>query len=270
MKLKISLKTISILIFPALVSCTKSEPVTPAPYKVEGNLITLREGTPFQKHLEIQKVQTVKNGEGLGTVGQMIALANPPGDLAHTGIAWTELDPDFSKILKLNLNSFGASVGTALGVTSLPAEYRGQVKVGETVEVSRYGLKKSSQKGVIVQINALKEKEDSFKVIFKLGQGQDWYPGTNCEVKYPLLFVKPVQVPTTAILHEGLQEYVIKRIAPLQFQMVGIIIVNESSDMAQVVGLKAEDSVVASGAILFKPELHNFIQDRKEGLHVLQ
>ena len=251
------------------ISCTEQKPAPSASYRIEKNRIILTEGTPFFKHLEIKKVQAVKDAAGLKTVGQMIALANPSGNLSQEKISWAELDHDFTKSLGLNLKAQGASVGTAFGVTSIPMDYRGQVKVGESVEISRYGLKKTAMKGVISQINTAEENHPTFKVIFKLSNGQDWYPGTNCEIRY-LLVVQPVEIPTTAILHEGLHEYVLRQVAPDQFEMVSVVVLDEVSDMAQVVGLKVDDSVIASGAILFKPELHNFIQDKKESQDVLQ
>ena len=266
-----SLAILSCLLF--LNACEKKVETAPTPsYEVGKDEIILTNSSPFMKHLEIIKVSSASASTGaLRGVGQMIALANSSGALSDSRLAWLELDPELTKSVGLNLQSYEkSSIGTAFGVTSVESEYENKIHAGQAVEVSRYGMQKDGTSGTIVKVQASKVNLGRSYVIFEMQKGQDWYPGTNCEVKFPLLKTTMVEVPTTAILHEGLREYAFKQTTPLHFKLVSISIVDETPDKALIIGLNPQDSVIGSGAILLKPELHNFIQAQKENGHVLQ
>jgi hypothetical protein len=255
--------------------CTKSAPPSDDSenaYKVEKDQIVVNPKSAFLKHLEVVKTTKTPRGEvAFKTVGQIIALANTSGVLSSSDLSWVELDPDLTRISGLHLKSFAnATAGTALGLTSVPAEYAGQIHQGETVDIARYGLKKTDVQASVVNIQPHKDDQGSSYVTFEIPRGQDWYPGTNCEVRFPLLHVQSVGVPTTAILHEGLSEFVMKQTEPGHYKVTPVFIVDETPNSAQVIGLDIGDSIVGSGAILLKPELHNFIRESKETRHGLK
>ena len=258
----------------SLAACTKAEkakPEEPA-YHFENDQIVLNPSSPFMKRLEVIKVAEVANGDAaFKTVGQIIALANASGVLSNSDLSWSQLDPGLTKAAGLHLGVYKkATVGTAFGMTLIPAEYASQIHEGQKVEIARYGLKKSDIQAFVATIQTGKGDSKSAYVTFEIRGGQDWYPGTNCEVRFPLLHAQTVGVPTTAILHEGLSEFVMKEMAPGHFLAMPVFIVDETPDTAQVIGLSAHDSVVASGAILLKPQMHGSQNEKKEAQHELQ
>ncbi len=268
------MKTNRIFIFGLflLLGCKESVAPIQASYKVEGDQIVVPNNSPFLKHLEVKKTTQTPLGDVVfKTVGQIIALANSSGVLSNSEISWVELDPDLTILIGLHLGAFAKSpLGTAFGVTSVPDEYSKQIRPGQSVEIARYGLKKTEVTAFVVKIEPRKEDHGSSYATFEIRQGQDWYPGTNCEVRFPLLHVQAVGVPTTAILHEGLNEFVLKETSLGHYRLTPVFIVDETPDSAHVMGLSFGDSIVASGAILLKPELHNFVHGRKELHHELK
>lgn len=261
------------LLFGSLLGCKETASQTTPEYTLEKDQIVVREGSPFLQHLEITHAKETPRGDiAFKSVGQIIALANTSGVLSNSQVSWVELDPQLTKAAGLSLAAFaGAPVGTALGVTSIPSEYIPKLQLGQSLEIFRYGLKKSDVPAVIIKIENRDGDASSSYVTFKIPRGQDWYPGTNCEVRFPLLHVQTSQVPTTAVLHEGMREYVLKEISPRHYRLAPVVIVDESPDMAQVFGVNAGEAIVGSGAILLKPEIHNFISEpAKKAAHELR
>ena len=265
------LRVLAVWFIMLLAGCKNAVQVPTSQYKIENDQIIVAEGSAFLKHLEIMKVTPTPNGEIVfKTVGQIIALANPSGFLARNEVSWVELDSDLTRLAGVQLSSFKkSSIGTAIGVTSVPKEYLGQIHSGELLEISRYGLKKSEVQASVIKTEAQKKEGGVFYVTFEIRKGQDWYPGTNCEVKFPLLHVQSFEVPTTSILHEGIHEFVMKEITPRHYVAVPVFIVSETPTLAQVIGPKRNDSIVASGAILLKPELHQLLHESQEQDHAL-
>ncbi len=252
-----------------LANCTHPVPTATASYSVEHDQIVVPDSSPFRKHLEIVHAKAPEHGEvAFNTVGQIIALGNSSGVLSSATLSWAELDPALTLAAGLHLSSFAnSSLGTAFGLTTIPAEYTEQIHLGQSLEIARYGLKKSDVHGVIVRIQPRPNDKNSSYVTFEIPKGQDWYPGTNCEVRFPLLHVQTSIVPTTSILHEGFREFVLKEVSSGHFQVVPVFIVDETPSSAQIIGITKDDSLIGSGAILLKPELHNFIHPQGDSTH---
>ena len=83
----------------------------------------------------------------------------------------------------------------------------------------------------------------------------------NCVVTFQNLQNSIVKVATTALLHEGVYEYVLKEIGPYQFIPQVITIGEGTPDEVDVIqGLAPDDKVAMRGAILLKPVLHELLQ----------
>jgi hypothetical protein len=255
-----------------ITGCNSPESTPPASYSVQNDQIIVPDDSPFRKHLEVIKAKAPEHNDVVfNTVGQIIALANSSSALSGTQLSWVELDPTLSAMVGIHLKLFSAApIGTALGLTTIPSEYKEQIHAGEIVDISRYGLKKSDVHASIIRIEPRPGDKNSSFVVFRINKGQAWYPGTNCEVKFPLLHMQTTTVPTTGILHEGYREFVLKEASPGHFKVQPIFIVDETPASAQIIGLKNGDSLIGSGAILLKPELHNFIQQQSDLGHVTQ
>jgi hypothetical protein len=232
---------------------------SPPILSIEGDRVVVQPESRFMKRLNSITVQSLPGTRfSLQAVGQMLALANPSGALSGPKISWVELDPDISQSVGLNLSSFsGSEIGTAFGAVAVSSEYEGQIALGERVVIARYGLKRSKTSGSVVFAHPSRSGAiDSMDVVFRVADGSEWYPGTNCEITFPLHRSIPVKIPTTALLHEGAREYVLKEVAPAQFSAVNVSITEETPDQAMVLGLNSGDRIIGVGAILLKPELH--------------
>lgn len=194
-------------------------------------------------------------------VGQIIALSNASGSLTGERVGWVELDPKVTAAAGLRLDASGAEGGTAYGLTSLGAEYGSRVEPGQAISISRYGLRKAGVTAVIVKI--LRLPGDGADVVFRFTKAQEWFPGTNCEVSFPMLRGRPVRIPTTAPVHEGADEYVWKEEAPGRFSAQAVSIVDATPSEVSVLGLSPGDRIVARGAILLKPLLKRLLAPRK-------
>jgi len=257
-----------ILLLPSWIR-KEEPPVDPeSVFKTTGNVISLDLKSPMLKYLEITPIPPSNSQvQDLRVVGQIIALANYSDQLVGSRISWVELDPELSSALGFHFDSHTpAQVGDAYGMVSLPQEYLGQLKPFEQVEISRYGLLASKTTATVLSIqqdklNGLLIMGKPLQVVFKIPHGQDWYPGTNCVVFFPTLGSKPLLVPSTALLHEGRQEYLLVEIGKGQYFPIPIYVLDTLDDSVLVIGkIKAGQAIVSRGAILLKPIVHRLLR----------
>jgi hypothetical protein len=254
-----------------LAGCARHEQTPADPesvFKTTGNIISLDPKSPMLKYLEVSPIPASNSQtQDLRVVGQIIALANYSDQLVGSRISWVELDPDLSQSLGFHFDSrTPAQVGDAYGFVSLPDEYLGQLKPFEKVEISRYGLLASKTTATVISIqqekfNGAPITGKPLQVVFKVPHGQDWYPGTNCVVDFPTLGSKPLLIPSTALLHEGRQEYILAEIGVGQYFPVPIYILDTLDDSVLVIGkIKAGENIVSRGSILLKPIVHRLLR----------
>lgn len=251
--------------------CARHEKVPADPesvFSIKGNLISLDPSSPMLKYLEISPIPKSKSlVQDLKVVGQIIALANYSDQLVGSRISWVELDSDYSKSLGMRFDGHTpAQVGDAYGAVSLPDDYLNQLKPYEKVEISRYGLLASKTMATVVaihqdKVNGMPIMGKPIEVIFKIANGQDWYPGTNCVVDFPAMGSKPLLVPSTALLHEGQQEYLLAELTKGQYFPVPIYVLDTLDDSVLVIGkLRAGDNIISRGSILLKPIVHRLLR----------
>ena len=239
-------------------------------FSVKDGHIVIEQESKFSHRLKLVPVRPAPaEKRNLRTVGQMLALANPSGGLESDQISWVELDPELSRSAGLYLKALkDVAVGYAFGMTLVPLNYEGQIRPSQKVEVARYGLKKTSTHGTVFDVRRTNGEQGQLQVVFELREGQDWYPGTSCEIDFSFIKSRPYQIPPTALLHEGLQEYVIKEMAPGEYAPEEVIVSGETADSVYVLGaLSSESRIVGQGAILLKPLLRQALMEKKERLH---
>lgn len=214
------------------------------------------------KKLEIVSVKAENNQEtGLKAMGQIIALVNKPTIPGEDKIDCVELDPSFCKRINLKSRGLHLGIGDAFGVVSIPVSYSKEVHEGDKLLVSRYGVSVESKIEAEVSFLVTSESANQAQVIFQLEKGQTWLPGMNCVVTFQNLQNSIVKVATTALLHEGAYEYVLKETGPYQFIPQVITIGEGTPDEVDVIqGLAPDDKVAMRGAILLKPVLHELLQ----------
>jgi hypothetical protein len=237
-------------------------------FTIKDGQINIDTTSPMMKYLELAPVSPSHVGsQNLKAVGQIIALANYSDQLVGSPISWVELDPDLSNSLGFHFNSHTkASVGEAFGVVSLPEEYLHQLKQYESVSILRYGLLESHTSAQVISIqptkvNGIPVEGEPIQVVFKIMNGQDWYPGTNCVVSFPMLGTKPLLVPSTALLHEGQQEYLLQQVGQGEFKPKPVYVLDTLTDTVLVIGkLQPGDIIIGRGSILLKPILHRLLR----------
>jgi hypothetical protein len=261
----------------ASFGCGRHEetPVDPeSVFTLKGNIIGIDLSSPMMKYLEISPIPASSSQtQDLRVVGQIIALANDSDQLVGSRISWVELDPDLSKSLGFNFgNHMPARVGDAYGMVTLPDEYLNQIKPFERVEISRYGLLASKTSATVISIqqpkvNGMPVSGAPIQAVFKIQNGQDWYPGANCVVDFPMLGSKPLLVPSTALLHEGRQEYLLQEVAKGQYFPRPVYVLDTQGDSVLVIGkITPGDNIVSRGSILLKPILHRLLKNEGLGM----
>ncbi len=237
-------------------------------FSIKAGKIDIDLSSPILKHLETAPVQPSNSQtRDLKVVGQIIALANYSDQLVGSRISWVELDPDLSKSLGFHFDDhMKAPVGEAFGVVSLPEEYLGQLKPYESVVISRYGLLESHTSATVISIqqaklNGVVIEGEPIQIVFKLLNGQDWYPGTNCVVSFPMLGARPLVIPSTALLHEGQQEYLLQEVGKGQYIPRPVYVLDTLTDSVLIIGKIAPgETIVSRGSILLKPILHKLLR----------
>ena len=261
------MKKLSLVLLLAISGCFGNEQneFYPNPISISGTSVQISADSKFLEQLQIVALKAAPGGEKkLRTVGQMIAMANASGALTRDETSWVTLDTALIHSLGLFLSS-AAPVGLAYGVTSLGDSYHSEVHVGERVEIYRYGLKQNSTQGSVISVKKAEGSLDEYLAIFAVSHGRDWYPGTNCQVEFPLIQKTAVALSPLSMLHEGKREYVMKEIAPGRYEPKEITVVNETRDQVFALGdLIPGDKVVERGAILLKPTIHQILVEAKE------
>lgn len=237
-------------------------------FTVKNGVIGIDTTSPMMKYLETAPVEKSKTGvQDLRVVGQIFALANYSDQLVGTKVSWVELDPELSHSLGFYFGDrTKAVVGEAFGFVTLPNEYMNQLKPYETVSISRYGLLASRTMAQVIsilptKIHGVEVAGGSLQVVFKIVNGQDWYPGANCVVSFPMLGAKPLLLPSTALMHEGRQEYMLQVIGKGFYLPKPVYVLDTLGDSVLVIGkLKPGDTIVSRGSILLKPILHRLLR----------
>lgn len=239
-----------------------------APVHVSENMIHIRPDSKFMEQLHIISLSGSRGEEQkLKTVGQIVAMANLSGNLARNGISWVTLDPAVIRTSGLSLSE-SARAGISYGITTVNSNYINEIHRGEQVIINRYGVKHNSVTGNVVSIRKTDGSENENCVIFVINHENDLYPGTNCQVEFPLVRRQSVALSPLSMVHEGLNEYVLKEISPGKYKPVKITVVSESTNKIYAIGdLSGHDRVIERGAILLKPVVHQLFESLKEATH---
>jgi hypothetical protein len=229
------------------------------PVSLDGNTIEVHPGSKFTDQLKIVSIGSAAGTRKLRTVGQMLAMVNSSGALTGPTLSWVTLDPGLIHTLGLKLPE-SAPAGYAYGVTSLAAGYRDQIHAGEHVDIYRYGLRQNGTAGTVVSVSSPSADTENVNVIFSVAHGQDWYPGVNCQIEFPLIQRQAFDISPLSMLHEGLREYLLKEVGPGRYRPIEITVVGETADHVFALGdLAPGDRVVEKGAILLKPLVRQLI-----------
>jgi hypothetical protein len=267
----ISLKTIPKLILISIVStltgCHAKNPEKPAgALEIKSGILSIPSASPFLKHIEVISLGSYETREvDFQSVGKMIALSNSSNELTGARTTWSELEPALTK--KLDLNLIPEEDGSAYGQTSVSGELSNQIRIGQTVRIRHYRVTEGGWTGTIVKLLPSQDPS-TVDVVFHINKARDIYPGTTCEVLFPLLHTRSIKVPTQALVHEGLDEFVWLAVGPNQFRPQKVTPVDGSSEEVILAGGVSEKSkVVSRGAILLKPKIKQILQDNQGAGH---
>ena len=268
MKLKIVL--ISFL-FLFLFGCSRGplENRVETVFELQSDRIKIDSHSKFLKHLEIISLDSSESRTiAYESIGKMIALSNPSNDLTGPRTQWIELDLETLREAQLILQA--EPEGSAYGMTLIPSDFAVQIRRNQPVYVRRYlGLDEGWSASVVKLIPT---QDPLFvNVVFRLPIAHDLYPGTNCQVKFPLLQARATRVPSTAVLHDGVDEYVWQEIAPGEFVPHKVALAEGTSDEVILSsGISSQYKIIGRGAILLKPQLRPFLMQKEESKNALQ
>jgi len=259
------------IVFAALVgvtmsACHSATHETSSELQIQNGRVLVPVASPFFKHLEVLALGAYETRSvEFQSVGKLIALANSSNELTGAATSWAELEPAITKSAQLHLGS--EPVGTAYGVTSIAAELAKQIHLGQQVRIKHYRVSETGWGATIVRV-VPNVDSGTADVVFRVSDGGDLYPGTTCEVRFPLLQAKALKVPATALVHEGLDEYIWQVISPSEFKLEKVTAVEGSSDDVLISsGVLEKSKIVGRGAILLKPLIRKILVD-KGGSHV--
>jgi hypothetical protein len=244
----------------ALTGChsSTSQDSTSAVFQVKEDRVVIASNSKFLQHIEVLSLGNYESREvSFQSIGKMIALSNASNELTGPATTWTELDPGTTGAVHLRLQP--EPEGTSYGVTSVPTELVPQIRLHQEVRLKHYRV---TEEGWKAEISGIVPTNDSstFNIVFRVPKGHDLYPGTTCEVAFPLLRAKAIKVPATALLHHGLDEYIWQEIAPNEFAPHKVILVEGSSDEVILSsGITANSKIIGHGAILLKPEIKTIL-----------
>jgi hypothetical protein len=233
------------------------------PVEIQQNEIHVQTTSPFLHYLEIHVVEEEKlKGHRLLEVGQIVAHFNP-GSGPVRNSSWVELDVELSKRLGLDFKARGLPHGSAVGLVMITQEHAVHLKQGSEARVVRYGLTTQPISGQILQIRELPQT-DLAEVLFVIPKGQEFLPGSACEVEFPVVQINPVSLPSTSLIHVNSEEYVLKEIAAGVFVPKHVSILEEEDGQVTVAGgINPGDRVITRGAILLKPQIQTIFQKEK-------
>jgi len=223
-------------------------------FQLEPDRVKVDPGSGLLNHLEIIALGTYSSRQvAYQSVGKMIALSTPSDELVGPRTTWIELDSASTHAAHLSLSPEAA--GTAYGVTSIPAEFLSQIKSRHSIRVKHYQVAEPGWEGTIVKVLPTADPNTA-DVVFRVPHGNDLYPGTGCEVKFPLVHAVAVKVPSTALVHEGVDDYVWQELSPGTYAPRKVSLAEGTADEVILSsGISADSKIIGRGAILLKPEL---------------
>ena len=233
-----------------------SHPVTesPPPIQVKLDRIMIDPTSRFMQHLEILPLGSYEARQvQFQSVGKMIALSSASNELTGSKTTWAELDPSVTQTAQIKLKP--EAEGIAYGVTSVSAELAKQTRIGQILHLKHYHVTESGWSAAIVKLVTTNDSA-TVDVVFRVNNGHDLYPGTTCEVIFPLLQAKAIKVPATSLIHQGLDEYVWQEVATGEFVPRKVTPVEGSPDEVILSsGISEKTKIIGRGAILLKPQI---------------
>lgn len=228
-----------------------------ASYKVENNTITFQNDSAFLKHLVVALIdRNDREAQLLREVGQIIALSN--FDSASDSFSWNWLDIKNQERAKKNINISLLKNGVSLGMARVSRDFTDFIKVGDEINVFRYGISKKPVLGKVI-FSSPSALADLQLIYFIIDSGREWIPGTHCELEFKLK-IKPIHIPMTALLHIKSEEYVLKQMAQGVFSPVHVTVLADAGEKVLVSGsLTSEDKIVSRGAILLKNDVKQLV-----------
>ncbi|PJZ70703.1 hypothetical protein CH373_07170 [Leptospira perolatii] len=231
--------------------------IKPAHYFTnDGYMIRFSPDSEFVKGIvsESAKPSPREDRTHFHSVGQIILLVDRSGALIGPQRSLVHLDPELSE--KFGLSKTNAKIDTAFGIVDVPKEHSNQMRINADLEIAIYGLRKASANAKIVKIQRSFSSANSITILFRINEGKDWYPGTNCEVNFPEITSKPTVVPARSIVHFQKLDHVFIEWSKGVYAPRIVTVLEENDQTFSVLGVNPGEKVVSKGAILLQPLLN--------------
>ena len=262
-----SLRFFTISLMVLICACTPPKPESRVQMQIKTNSVVIDPQSYFAKHLEVLSLGTYESRQvQFQSVGKMIAVSNASHDLRGARTIWAELDPSVTRAAQLKLSP--ENEGVAYGVTSVSAELIKQISLGQGLFLKHYHVVEAGWKASIYKLIPTQDSS-TVDIVFRVPDGRDLYPGTNCEVMFPLLHAQAIRVPATSLVHQGIDEFVWQEIAANEYRPQRVTPVEGSPDEVILSsGISEKSRIVGRGAILLKPLIKSILANAAGASHV--
>ncbi|TGN11625.1 hypothetical protein [Leptospira ilyithenensis] len=254
--------TVVCLFFRGILFSDDPEPSLEPSFSIRGNRVYFSENSEFLKNTRTDiAVSAEKSKQVLKAIGQIVLVLEKSGALIGEKINLLHLDPDRSK--KYDLDHVKGVPGNAFGLVEMDSELIKEIRKGQPLILSLYGLRKDVATATVYKIFSKGNGRQSSVIIFKIENGKGWYPGANCEITFPNILSVFTYIPSRAVIHHELRDYVFIEENQGIYQSRNIHVLEETPSHFKVSGVFPGERILTGGAILLKPVLREIESEAK-------
>lgn len=233
--------------------------------EIVGSEIHITDDPNFEAKLEEKQFIRANKEAHLMETGFIVANTQSSFENDRIISRWVSLDDVVLKNNKVDLKSIPPMKGYAYGIIATSKDYESQLKIGQAVNIQRYGLDKDNFIGEILSVR--KKSQDVIQVHFLASNALELIAGTTCEVEISQIKMIPYKVSLLSLLHLGAEDYIlIKKGKGVYYPKHATILDQDSTSATVLVPLEAQANYIARGAILLKPLLNQIVAPKKEEL----
>lgn len=236
-----------------------------AEIKIQNGRIYLINEETFEKKLEIKKLEATSKGAALRETGFIVSNAQSTFLEDSFTHKWVSLDDQVLSDNHVDLTKVSPLKGLSYGVIQTSKDFVKDLKVGQEVTVRRYGLPEDHFKGRVIKILKF-DNQDIIQVHFTVSNAHELIAGSTCEVEIPHIKKTPFKVSLLALLHLGVEDYIVIKDKDGSFYPKHATIIDQNSkDATILLPVSPDESYVGRGSILLKPLLTEILTHSEVG-----
>ena len=230
-----------------------------ATVKVVGDNIEIKNDQKFEEKLELKNFDIEGTSAHLNETGFIVAATQFTFGESSTTSNWVTMDEKILARESVDLSKIKISKGIAYGILTTSLDFEPKLKVGQLLQVKRYGIARDNFSGRILKL-VKRDGQDIVRVHFLVSNAEELIPGTSLEITIEQIKLIPFKISPLSLLHIGLEDYIVVKIGEGLYTPRHVTVLDQNEQHA-VVMLPLEEKVpyVARGAILLKPVLSQIL-----------